>query len=135
MGNYEEMEAQKTKLLIATERQMVVEKEAETERKRATIDAQKVADVSAVHMKNEIAVKKSEQEIQRIQDEIHLQHEKALSDAEHYRALKRAEANKARLTPEFLEWQHIKSLANNSKIYFGEKIPALYVDRGVTPAT
>ena len=51
-----------------------------------------IADVSAVNMKKEIAVKKSEQEIQRIQDAIHLEHEKALSDAEHYRSLKRAEA-------------------------------------------
>ncbi|VDN10558.1 unnamed protein product [Dibothriocephalus latus] len=35
--NYESMEAEKTKLLIAQQRQKVVEKEAETERKRAVI--------------------------------------------------------------------------------------------------
>lgn len=35
--NYEAMEAEKTKLLIAEQRQRVVEKEAETERRRAVI--------------------------------------------------------------------------------------------------
>lgn len=35
--NYESMEAEKTKLLIAEQRQHVVEKEAETERRRAVI--------------------------------------------------------------------------------------------------
>ena len=38
--NFEAMEAEKTKLLIAVESQKVAEKEAETERKRATIEAQ-----------------------------------------------------------------------------------------------
>lgn len=37
--NYESMEAEKTKLLIAEQRQRVVEKEAETERRRAVIGA------------------------------------------------------------------------------------------------
>ena len=36
--NYELMESEKTKLLISTQRQRVVEKEAETERKKAVID-------------------------------------------------------------------------------------------------
>ena len=35
--NYELMEAEKTKLMISTQRQKVVEKEAETERKKAVI--------------------------------------------------------------------------------------------------
>merc|ERR1719216_125375 len=39
--NYETMEAEKTKLLIAAQRQKVVEKEAETDRKRSIIEAQK----------------------------------------------------------------------------------------------
>ena len=38
---YEEMETEKTKLLISQQRQKVVEKDAETERKRAVIEADK----------------------------------------------------------------------------------------------
>merc|ERR1712048_404642 len=41
--NYELMEAEKTKLMISTQRQKVVEKEAETERKKAVIEAEKEA--------------------------------------------------------------------------------------------
>merc|ERR1719341_2509806 len=39
--NFELMEAEKTKLLISTQRQRVVEKDAETERKKAVIEAEK----------------------------------------------------------------------------------------------
>ena len=46
--DYERMEAEKTKLLIATQRQKVVEKEAETERKRAIIAAEKEAKVKLI---------------------------------------------------------------------------------------
>ena len=41
--NYELMEAEKTKLLISTQRQKVIEKDAETERKKAVIEAEKEA--------------------------------------------------------------------------------------------
>lgn len=44
------MEAEKTKLLIATEAQRVVEKEAETEKKKSTIEAQMLSDVSRISM-------------------------------------------------------------------------------------
>lgn len=45
-----QMEAEKTKLLIAMETQRVVEKEAETERKKSTIEAQMLSDVSRINM-------------------------------------------------------------------------------------
>merc|ERR1711910_273110 len=46
--NYELMEAEKTKLMISTQRQKVVEKEAETERKKAVIEAEKEASVGKI---------------------------------------------------------------------------------------
>jgi hypothetical protein len=55
--NYETMEAEKTKLLIAEQVQKVVEKEAETERKRSTIEAQMRADVSKITMERMILEK------------------------------------------------------------------------------
>jgi hypothetical protein len=45
------MEAEKTKLLISTQRQRVVEKEAETERKKAIIDAEKESHVAKIQVK------------------------------------------------------------------------------------
>ena len=41
--NFVLMEAEKTKLLISTQRQRVIEKDAETERKKAVIEAEKEA--------------------------------------------------------------------------------------------
>lgn len=127
--NYEAMEAEKTKLLIAVETQQVVEKEAQTERKRATIEAQMVADVSAIKMEKEIAVNRAEQEIQSILDEVHINQERARSDAMYYGAMKEADANSKLLTDNYLEFSRIQSLANNTKIYFGDKIPEMYVSR------
>ena len=52
-------EAERTKLLIATEKQKVVEKEAETERKRAIIEANKQAEVANITFSQKIMEKDS----------------------------------------------------------------------------
>lgn len=56
-------EAEKTKLLIAEQRQKVVEKEAETERKRAIIEAEKQAQVSKIEFEQKIMEKESMKQI------------------------------------------------------------------------
>jgi len=48
-------------------------------------------------------------------------------DSHYYDVLKTAEANKLFYTPEFLRALLYQSLSNNIKIYFGEKIPGIYV--------
>ena len=55
--NFELIESEKTKLLIATQHQKVVEKEAETDMKKATIQAQKVAEVAKINMEKDIMQK------------------------------------------------------------------------------
>ena len=78
--NFEAMEAEKTKLLIAVESQKVAEKEAETERKRATIEAQMEAEVAKINMEKQLMEETAKRNISRIEDEIHVSKEKALSD-------------------------------------------------------
>lgn len=128
--NYELMEAEKTKLLIANEEQKVVEKQAHTERLAATIAAKKTAEVSAIYSSQQLAEKEAQQKMEVIADTIHLNHEKVLADAEHYRAIKEAEANEQRLTPAFLEYVHILALSNNTKVYFGDKLPNMMIEKG-----
>merc|ERR1712122_92944 len=101
--NYELMESEKTKLLISTQRQRVVEKEAETERKKAVIEAEKEAHVAKIQFERMIMEKEMEQKNNEIEDTIHLAREKAKTDAEFYRVQKQAEANKLLYTPEFIE--------------------------------
>lgn len=36
--------------------------------------------------------------------------------------IKEAEANRLKLTPEFLELKYIEAIANNTKIFFGDKV-------------
>ena len=68
----EQMEAEKTKLLISTQRQRVVEKEAETERKKAVIDAEKESYVAKIQYEKLIMEKESMQKMSTIHDEMHL---------------------------------------------------------------
>ncbi|MBN3321314.1 ERLN2 protein, partial [Atractosteus spatula] len=128
--NYELMESEKTKLLIAAQTQKVVEKEAETERKRAVIEAEKLAQVAEIKYGQKVMEKETEKKISEIEDAAYLAREKARADAEFYTARKNAEANKLKLTPEYLQLMKFKAIAANSKIYFGSEIPHMFVDSG-----
>ncbi|KAK1333549.1 hypothetical protein QTO34_005934 [Cnephaeus nilssonii] len=115
--NFELMEAEKTKLLIATQKQKVVEKEAETERKKAIIEAEKIAQVAKIWFQQKVMEKETEKRISEIEgtsrkkealtiliclsapgvglcDAAFLAREKAKADAEYYAAHKYATSNK-----------------------------------------
>ncbi|OAE32188.1 hypothetical protein AXG93_1793s1200 [Marchantia polymorpha subsp. ruderalis] len=127
--NYEIMEEERTKVMIAVEKQKVAEKEAETLKKRAVTDAEKDAQVSAILMQQRVMEKESIMRQQKIEDEMYLAREKSLADANYYRVLREAEANKLKLTPEYLELRFIESIANNTKLFFGEKLPGMVWDQ------
>ncbi|XP_072281201.1 erlin-1 [Pyxicephalus adspersus] len=126
--NFELMEAEKTKLLIAAQRQKVVEKEAETERKKAVIEAEKVAQVAKIHFQQKVMEKETEKRISEIEDSAYLAREKARADAEYYTSEKFAEANKLKLTPQYLELMKFQAISANNKIYFGSDIPSMFLD-------
>ena len=67
----------------------------------------------------------------RIQDEMHLAKEKALSDANAYRMKALAESNTALLSPQYLEMIKYQAVANSTKIYFGPSIPGLSPETGL----
>ncbi|XP_071808102.1 erlin-1-like isoform X1 [Asterias amurensis] len=125
--NYELMENEKTKLLIAEQHQKVVEKEAETERKKAVIEAEKLAQVARISYDQKIMEKESQKQISEIEDATHLAKEKAMADAEFYKADKEADANTRKLTPQYLELLRHQAIASNNKIYFGSDIPSMFV--------
>jgi hypothetical protein len=51
-----------------------------------------------------------------------------MAEAAHHRITLEAEANALKLTPEYLRMVLYQALANNTKIYFGEKIPQMFLD-------
>ncbi|CAD6211554.1 unnamed protein product [Miscanthus lutarioriparius] len=112
--NFELMEEERTKALIAIEKQKVAEKEAETQKKIALSEAEKNAQVSKILMEQKLMEKDSSKRQEQIDNEM---------------ILKEADANRLKLTPEYLELRFIESIANNSKIFFGEKIPNMIMDQ------
>lgn len=123
---YEEMEAEKTKLLIAQQRQKVVEKDAETDRKRAVIQAEKAAEIQKIKTDALVAEKEQLRKISEIEDATKLARERTLVDAEAYKQLKEAEANSALMTPAYLEFKRNEALSQNTKIFFGPDIPSYF---------
>ncbi|CAI5764944.1 Hypothetical predicted protein [Podarcis lilfordi] len=121
--DFELVEAEKTKLLIATQKQRVVEKEAETERKRAVIEAEKAAQVAKIHCQQRVMETLMEKQISELEDTAFLAREKAKADANFYMAQKAAASNKLKLTPAFLELMRYQAVASNSKLYFGSSLP------------
>ncbi|KAE8618669.1 hypothetical protein XENTR_v10009445 [Xenopus tropicalis] len=132
--NYELMESEKTKLLIAAQKQKVVEKEAETERKKAIIEAEKVAQVAEIKYGQKVMEKETEKKISEIEDSAFVAREKAKADAEYYTSQKTADANRLKLTPEYLQLVKYQAIAANSKIYFGQDIPNMFMDSSAGPS-
>jgi len=128
LKGYEQMEGEKTKLLVATQSQRVSQKEAETEKMKATIEAEKVAQVSKIKMEQQILEKESELTMKKLEDEALLFHEKTTTDAHFYKIQKNAEANQVLLTPEYLKLEMIKSIANTTKIYFGPALQTMFLE-------
>ncbi|CAB3362270.1 erlin-1-like [Cloeon dipterum] len=128
--NYELMEGEKTKLLISIQHQKVVEKDAETERKKAIIEAEKEAQVAKIQFQQKIMEKESFQRMSQIEDEMHLAQQRSRSDAEFYQMQRQAEANNLLLTPQYLELRKYDSISKNNKIYFGSQIPSMFLNGG-----
>jgi len=139
LRNYEAVEEQKTRLMVAAQQQLVIKKQEETDRIRATIHAQKEAEVAEINAMREANVSKIEitkQILQKegdfkkaeIENQIYQEKQKALADAYFYEKTREAEANSVILTPQYLQLTLLKSLSNNTKIFFGEKIPQIYID-------
>lgn len=126
--NYEAIESERTKLAVAEQTQRLIEKQAETERKKALIEAEKLAAVEAIKLERELRQKENEQKVQEVQNAMASAQVQAAADAELYRAKKEAEANKLRLTPEVLQLEAVRAIANNTKVFWGEKLPSLYAD-------
>ncbi|GJU16712.1 erlin-2-B [Tanacetum coccineum] len=101
-------------VLISVEMQRVAEKKAETQKKIAITEAEKNAYVSNIVMEQKLMEKDS------------LRKQEEISNA---MTMKEAEANRLKLTPEFLELRFIEAISNNTKIFFGNKIPNMVLDQ------
>ncbi|KAI9091935.1 hypothetical protein K1719_027870 [Acacia pycnantha] len=114
--NLEQLEEERTKVLIVVERQKVAEKEAETSKKIAINKAEENANVSKILMVQTLLEKESSKRQQEIENQMYLQREKYRVDANFYRATKEAEAeaNKLKLA-EYLKLKYIEAIVEIAK--------------------
>ena len=75
-------------------------------------------------MKKKVASKESKRKMEEIENEMYRLRENGKADAQHYAIMKQIEAEQAQLTPYYLNKLTIDTLMKNTKLYFGESIPA-----------
>lgn len=102
--------------------------EAETDRRRATIEAEKVREVSKIRMEQQMTEKESQKKIQEIEDLMSVSRAKAATDAQVYAIKEIAQATQAKLTQQYLMSQWIQAVANNTKVYFGPSVSNMLLD-------
>ncbi|KAM3706926.1 hypothetical protein ACJW31_03G187300 [Castanea mollissima] len=110
--NFEQLKEERIKVLIAIEKQRVVEIEAETNKKKAISEAENSANVGKILMKQKLMEKDSARKQQEIENQIYMDRQKVKANANLYRELKEAEANKLKLTPQYLELKLIEAIKN-----------------------
>jgi len=137
--NYESIETAKTELLVQIQKEKVAKAEEGISLMRATIQAQREADVaiiqamkeanvSIINAEKEIKQKEAHKKSAEIEAEIELLRRKAETDSHFYQITKQAEANRLLYTEEYLRALLYMSMGNNTKIYFGDKIPGIFID-------
>jgi len=138
--NYEAIETAKTDLLVREQQENVARTEESTLKMRAINLAQREAEVARIQAEKEFTVakitvereiieKEAEKRKRFIDDEIELHQQQSQGDAEFYRIQKLADSNKHTFTEQYLRYILYKSIANNTTIYFGEKIPQFLFDK------
>ncbi len=115
--------------MISVQRQKVVEKDAETDRKKAIIEAEKNQQVAKITFDQKIMEKESLKKMSIIEDEMFFNREKMRADAEFYTKEKLSDGNRLLLTKEYLQLKRYESIAQSSKIYFGPDIPTMFYER------
>lgn len=84
-------------------------------------------DVNKILMEQKIHERETYKKIQEIEDEMNYNKRMKQTDALFYETNKLAEANKILLTSEYLEKLKIESIGKLNKIYYGDKIPNMFL--------
>merc|ERR1711991_1202694 len=113
---------------VQYDRTFVFDKIAHRDAEIAVIQAEREANVTLIDTRKRLAAKEGEQRMEAIHNAMTLARRKAETDAAHYAIVREAEATNAKLTEAYLRYTLFTSLANSTKIYFGEKIPTIFSD-------
>jgi len=106
----------------------VKQKQADTKRLEAKIEAESLAEINKIEMEKQILAQDAKRKMEEIENAIYTDREKSKADAHYYKVSKMIEAEQKQLTPEFLKKLAIESISNNTKLYFGESIPKFIME-------
>jgi len=129
--NFEEMEGEKTKLMIVSENQKVRIQEAETIKQQAIIKASSELEVSKINIERETQEKINQGKLAKLENEMYLIRAKAETDAQFYIANKELETIQQKLSKEYLQYEGMQALSANLKVFIGDQIPE-YINFGVS---
>lgn len=121
--NYEEMESERTRLLIVTENQKVQLQEAETKKQQEIIRAKSRLEVAKINIQRETNEKVNQKKISDIENKMALDRTKIETDAEFYKATRELETLQQKFSKEFLESTAVDALVSNVDFYIGNDIP------------
>ncbi|ETW06213.1 hypothetical protein, variant 1 [Aphanomyces invadans] len=125
---YELVDQEKAKLLLATQAQRNVLKQAETDFRTAVLASEKAAALSLIHMEKLHEQVLASQHISRIQDQMTVSRAKETADATFYKATLETKSFLAKLTPAYLAYLRATAGQTNIRYYFGANIPQGFVD-------
>jgi len=121
--NYENMEKERTRLLIVTENQKVQIQEAETLKEQEIIKGKSRLEVAEINIQKEINEKINQKKINEIENKMALDSAKAKTDAMFYKSSKDLETLQQKFSDKYLESMTVSALVNNAKFYLGDSIP------------
>lgn len=118
--NYESMEVERTNQLVATQHKIVVQKMAETQRRKEMIMAKQLQKVSEIESQTQLLIKRGYKTMEKLEDQIQSSKSKAMSDAEYYKMSKMSEENNLKLTDEYLQLETYQAIGKTPKFFFGD---------------
>ncbi|CAM9857789.1 unnamed protein product [Ectocarpus sp. 4 AP-2014] len=122
-GDFVRVEEEISKLKVAHQHEQLVVRNAEMERSRQVMAAEKDRDIARMTMARQVEETEADLRIHQIQDEMHVARSKDHADAASYSKLREAEGNERRLSPAFLEQARQKALYQNLEAYYGNRMP------------
>lgn len=126
--NFDRVEDERSRLLVVTQHQFNELKQAETERRSAVMEAEKLLEVASINSTRRISQVASRQEIASIEDAMIVERAKVHGDSLHYKILSAAESEKNLLSPAFLQFARAQHTYKNTKVYFGDAVPDAIIE-------
>ena len=124
-ANYREVKIERTRQLVAQQKQKTDKIHKETVLQNAVYDAEREKEVSRIENEKLVQRKSNEENISQIENSIRTKKENTNTDIRSYRIASDAKNNAELLTDQYIKLQMTQSMLNNTKIFFSGQDSAL----------